>query len=160
MLAAVALTVVLDGAVVRSYNAPYLRDGHVMAPVDPYLTAVASSIGFSGGTMVVMRGDRFAQVPMPSPTAPALMQNTYVQIAPVLRALGAYVAYEPETHRLIVQSPVFAFATPTPFNPAVPQASPAPVFTPTPQTTPRPVVTGSPLPRRTPVPASSSPKPR
>jgi len=63
-LAATPLSVVVNGKVVRSYNAPFVRAGHVMAPLDPFVTAVAASIEYSGGTLVVRRADRFAQVPM------------------------------------------------------------------------------------------------
>ena len=160
-LAAAALSIVIDGAAVRSYNAPYLRAGHVIAPIDPFVTGVAASIGYSAGSLIVMRGDRFAQVPFADPPDPQHYQSTYVQIAPLLRTLGARVWYDPSLRTLYVETPRKQLATPTPFNPAVPQAAPADVFTPSPVTTPRPVVTGTPSPRRTPLPAPApSPSPR
>lgn len=150
---AAALSIVIDGSVVHSYNAPYVVSGHVVAPLDPFVTGIAASIGYSGGTLVVMRGDRFAQVPFASAPDPAHYESTYVEIAPILRTLGARVWYEPREHRLFVETPRVGFATPTPFNPAVPQPAPTAVFTPIPMATPRPVVTGTPSPRRTPLPA-------
>lgn len=158
-LAAAALSVVVNGAVVRSYNAPYLEGGHVVAPIDPFVTTVAASIGYSSGTLVVTRGDRFAQIPFAYAPDPGHYQSTYVELAPVLRTLGARVWYDAAQRRLFIETPRAALVTPTPFNPAVPQPSPAQVFTPTPVTTPRPVVTGTPSPRRTPLPAVA-PSPR
>lgn len=152
---AAALSIVVDGNVVRSYNAPYVVSGHVVAPLEPYVTGIAASIGYSGGTLIVTRGDRFAQVPFASPPDPAHYQSTYVEIAPLLRTLGATVWYDPREHRLFVETPRSVLATPTPFNPAVPQPAPTAVFTPIPATTPRPAVTGTPSPRRTPLPAAA-----
>lgn len=162
-LAAAALSIVIDGSVVRSYNAPYVVDGHVVAPLDPFVTRVAASIGYSAGTLIVTRGDRFAQVPFAAPPDPGHYQSTYVEIAPLLRTLGARVWYDASGHRLFIETPRAVLATPTPFNPAVPQQAPTTVFTPTPATTPRPLVTGTPSPRRTPLPAIAptlSPSPR
>ncbi len=159
-LAAAALSIVIDGKVVRSYNAPYVAGGHVVAPLEPFVTTVAASIGYSAGTLIVTRGDRFAQVPFLVPPDPGHYQSTYVQLAPLLRTLGARVWYEGREHRVFVETPRIALATPTPFNPAVPQPAPTGIFTPTPETTPRPVVTGTPSPRRTPLPAvAPSPTP-
>jgi hypothetical protein len=159
-LAAAALSIVIDGNVVRSYNAPYVVSGHVVAPLEPFVTGIAASIGYSGGTLIVTRGDRFAQVPFAIAPDPGHYQSTYVEIAPLLRTLGARVWYDGREHRLFVETPRLVLATPTPFNPAVPRPAPTDVFTPTPATTPRPIVTGTPSPRRTPLPASlPSPSP-
>ncbi len=156
-LAAVTLTVVLDGRPVRSYNPPYIAGGHVMAPLDPYVTAIARSIEYDGRALIVRLGDAFAQVAMPSAPLPDRYENVYVEFAPLARTLGARVWLDSRTHTLYVQTPRAAIATPTPFNPAVPQNAPAIVFTPTPAQTARPIVTGTPLPRRTPLPAQSPP---
>lgn len=115
-----------------------------MAPVYPFVVDAAASVEYDGPTIVVRRGDLFAQVP----SAP------FVAIGPLLRTLGLTVTYDPRLHRVLIETPRAVLATPTPFNPAVPQATPASVFTPEPQVTPRPVVTGKPLPRRTPLPAN------
>lgn len=158
-LAAATLTVVLDGTPVRSYNRPYIAGGHVMAPLDPYVTAIARSIEYDGRALIVRLGDLFAQVPMSGAPPPGRYQTTYVELAPIARTLGARVWFDAAAQTLYVQLPRVAFATPTPFNPAVPHPSPTAVFTPTPVQTPRPAVTGTPLPRRTPVPAQSLPSP-
>ncbi|HET6894979.1 MAG TPA: hypothetical protein VFH72_06315 [Candidatus Baltobacteraceae bacterium] len=158
-LAAATLTVVLDGTPVRSYNRPYIAGGHVMAPLDPYVTAIARSIEYDGRALIVRLGDLFAQVPMSGAPPPGRYQTTYVELAPIARTLGARVWFDGAAQTLYVQMPRVAFATPTPFNPAVPHPSPTAVFTPTPVQTPRPVVTGTPLPRRTPVPAQWLPSP-
>lgn len=158
-LAAVALTVVVNGTPVRSYNQPYIARGRVMAPLDPYVTAIARSIGYDGQALIVRLGDVFAQVPMGSAPLPGRYQSTYVALGPIARTLGARVWFERGSQTMYVQMPRAALATPTPFNPAVPSVAPAPVFTPTPAQTPRPAVSGTPLPRRTPIPAQSLPSP-
>jgi hypothetical protein len=151
-----APSVVIDGGVVRSYVSPYIRGGHVMAPLDPFVTRLAASIEYSGGMLVVRRADRFAQIAMPQPL-PSQFTTTYVEIAPVLRTLGLAVTYDAAEHRLIVRTPSPVLATPTPFNPAVPYVLPRPVFTPAPPpSTPRPRVSGTPSPRRTPLPYATS----
>jgi hypothetical protein len=126
--------------------------GHVLAPIEPYVTAVAATIGYSGSQLIVTRGDRFAQLSIPSNTAPAQWAQTYVEIAPLLRSLGARVAYDPQSRRLEIDTAKIAVVSPTPFNPAVPAATPSIVFTPAPIPTPRPQINGKPAPRRTPLP--------
>jgi hypothetical protein len=149
---AAALSIVLNGSVVRSYRPAYVARGHVMTPVSPYLTAVASSIECTPEGVVVRRGDRFAT---------AAVHDGYVEIAPVLAALGARVSYEAARRALIVElEPAAPVATATPFNPAVPLAPPSAVFTPIPAPTTRPTVIGRPMPRRTPLPFSASPRPK
>lgn len=136
------VSIFIDGAPVRSYQAPYVARGRVMAPLVPFVLDVAASIELDGETIVVRRGDRFSQIPAAA----------FVPIGPLLRDLGVDVTYDAPSHRLLVHTPRAPFATPTPFNPAVPSAAPRAIFTPTPAVTPRPVVTGSPTPRRTPLP--------
>lgn len=154
-LAASALSIMLNGTVIRSYEQPFLKDGRVMAPLEPFITSVAADIEYSGGMLVVRRADRFAQVPMEKQPHPAQFQSTFVPIAPVLRTLGARVSYDARLRALIVEVPRLPLVTPTPFNPAVPWVAPREVFTPTPPETPRPTVTGKPAPRRTPLPLST-----
>ncbi len=155
-LAASALIIVLNGTVVRSYTQPFLQDGHVMAPLAPFVTRVAASVGYSGGELIVRRADRFAEVEVAGQPQPADFISTFVPIASVLRTLGASVSYDAKLRVLIVKVPPLPLATPTPFNPAVPLVGPRVVFTPTPAQTPKPVVTGEPAPRRTPLPVSTS----
>jgi hypothetical protein len=146
--------IVLDGTALRSYNPPYLERGRIMAPLDPFVTSIAAGVEYSAGVLIVRRADRFAQIPMKQPY-PSHFQSTYVPIAPILRSLGIWFSYDPISHVLLVRTPPAVLATPTPFNPAVPQAAPRIVFTPTPVQTARPIVTGTPAPRRTPLPFSS-----
>ncbi len=154
-LAAATLTVVLNGTPVRSYNQPYIAGGRIMAPLEPYVTAIARTIEYDGRALIVRLGDLFAQVPMNTAPPPGGYQSVYVPLAPIMRTLGARVRFDTVTQTLYVETPRAGFATPTPFNPSVPQAAPTPVFTPAPAQTPRPSVSGTPLPRRTPVPAQS-----
>lgn len=153
--AAAVFNVTINGIVVRSYNAPYVQRGRVMAPIEPFVTSVAASIEYSGGTLIVRRGDRFAQLRMRAPH-PAHFQSTFVPIGPLLRTIGVSIAYDAGNRTVAIVSPHNPLTTPTPFNPAVPWVAPRVVFTPSPAQTPKPVVTGIPLPRRTPLPASTS----
>ena len=144
----------------RSYTPVYVVRGRVLAPVDPFITAVADGIGYEGAQMIVRRGDRFAQIRVSRPPWPSELRITYVEVAPILRTLGVIVTYDSARRRLFIQTPNgHVVATPTPFNAAVPRAAPTPVFTPTPQVTPRPIFTGSPVPRRTPIPVTATPQP-
>ncbi|MGZ3577160.1 MAG: hypothetical protein ACXVA3_18040, partial [Vulcanimicrobiaceae bacterium] len=119
-LAALSLTVVLDGAVVRSYTPVYVVRGRVLAPVDPFVTAVADGIGYDGPQMIVRRGDRFAQVGVRRHPFPADLRITYVEVAPILRTLGEVVTYDAARRTLRIDTPNGrVVATPTPFNPAV-----------------------------------------
>lgn len=157
-LAAATLTILLDGTPLRSYNPPYIEAGHVMVPLDPYVTAIAASIEYDGRVLVIRRGDIFAQVVMERAPDPERYQSTYVQLAPIARTLGARMTFDARTRTLEIHTPrIAAPVSPTPFNPSVPQVAPTAVFTPTPMQTPRPAVSGTPLPRRTPVPLQSPP---
>ena len=151
-LLAPALVVVLNGTIVHSYAPAYVVRGHVVAPLEPYVTAVAATIGYSGSQLIVTRGERFAQLPANVQAAPAQWAQTYVEIAPLMRSLGVRVNYDPQQRRLEIDTDHSIVVTPTPFNAAVPSAPPANVFTPSPVSTPRPQVSGKPAPRRTPLP--------
>ncbi|MEO6913857.1 MAG: hypothetical protein ABI182_07550, partial [Candidatus Baltobacteraceae bacterium] len=151
-LAAAALTLILDGSVVRSYNPPYLSRGHVVAPVMPLLTRVATKIEYVHGMLLFWRKGRFAQIRIVRPE-PNQLQSTYVEIAPLLRALGETVSFDRVHQTLNVRTPVDpTVQSPSPFNPSVPQAAPTALFTAGPIETPRPIFSGPPRPRRTPVP--------
>jgi len=139
--------------VVRSYVAVYLHRGHILAPLDPFVTRLATRIEYRRSAMIVVRGDRSVAVRLETRRRPEHLQTTFVEIAPLLRALGEIVRYDPRARVLDVRSPQgITIVTPTPFNPSVREAPPAPVFTPVPVPTPRPVFTGIPIPRRTPLP--------
>jgi hypothetical protein len=154
-LAAATFSVVLNGSILRSYNAPYVKAGRVMAPIEPFVTSVAASIEYDAGVLIVRRGDRFAQVRMPEPH-PAHFQSTFVPIAQLLRTIGVSVSYDAAHRTLTIDAPRVPLSTPTPFNAAVPWVTPRVVFTPTPVQTAKPLVTGVPSPRRTPLPASTT----
>ena len=153
-LAAPALVVLLNGSVVHSYSPVYVRRGRIVAPVEPFVTAVAASIAYNGTQLIVTRGDRFAELPLVGPAPPAQWAQTYVEIAPLFRELGVHVTYDARSRRLEIFTRNAMIAAPTPFNPAVPLARPQAVFTPSPVQTDRPAVTGKPAPRRTPSPLS------
>ena len=145
------MTVVLDGKTVRSYTGAFESAGRVYAPLRPFVTGIADSMWFDGDRLVIVREGRSVIVRIPS-REPDALDHAYVPLAPILRALGEIVEYEP-AGRVVVRSPIApVVATPTPFDPTAPSATPSPVFTPAPVATPRPVWTGSPLPRRTPIP--------
>jgi hypothetical protein len=156
-LLAPALVVVLNGAIVHSYSPAYVRNGHVMAPLEPYVTAVAARISSNGSRLVVTRGDRFAQLSLAGQTPPGQWNQTYVEIGPLLRSLGVSVAYDVHRRRVEIDTTQTMLVTPTPFNPAVPLTSPSAVFTPPAFATPRPQVSGKPAPRRTPLPLGCCP---
>lgn len=157
-----ALTLLLDGRPVRSYEPLYLSRGRVLGPVAPFLTRIAEKMDYAGGFAVFVRGDRSVRVRLAA-AVPGAWTRTYVALAPLLRGLGERVTLDAAHGVLDVRSsgsaPVRAAAA---FDPRAPQASPRVVFTPTPVPTDRPVWTGTPRPRRTPIPlqAWSTPHPR
>ncbi len=132
----------LDGVPIHSYQRACIVRGRVMAPVDPFVIDAAAGVEYDGKTVIVRRGDLFAQAPAAE----------YVAIAPLLRTIGVSVVYDARLRRIAIRTPHVMLAMPTPFNPAVPEVAPTPVFTPAPQPTPRPIFSGSPAPRRTPLP--------
>lgn len=156
MLGATVLTVMLNGKPLRSYIPVYVREGRIIAPLDPYVTSVVASIEQSGRVLLVRRADRFAQVSMPALPHPAAFPATLVELGPLLRTIGIRISYDKPRHTVYIETPPTPLTTPTPFNAAVPSAPPRVVFTPSPQPTTRPVVTGTPLPRRTPLPLDTS----
>lgn len=146
-LAAVVI-VVLDGRRIFSYNEAFLSDGHVYAPVRPFVTRLADRISYDGGRLIIVRAGRSVSLRI-APRQPDALDRIYVPLAYVMRALGADVSYRAGTVRVRLTSGM-PVATPTPYGGQV--AVPRPVFTPQPIETPRPVWTGIPLPRRTPLP--------
>jgi len=158
----VALTLLLDGRPVRSYEPLYLTRGRVLGPVDPFLTRIADRIGYAGGFAIFVRGERIVRVRL-APGPPSSLSRTYVALVPLLRALGERVRLDPASETLDVRSPgargIDGGGAYDPHAPAVPAR---PVFTPTPVPTERPVWNGTPRPRRTPIPlqAWATPRPR
>jgi hypothetical protein len=128
----------------------------VYAPLRPFVTAVAYRLWYEGDVLVISRAGREARIRL-QPRQPGVLDDVYVPIANVLRALGAHVRYA--SRRLDVQITYVPLVSPTPFDPTQPSVPPQTIFTPIPSPTPRPVWSGSPIPRRTPLPATA-PTPR
>ncbi len=152
ILPPVALTLLLDGRPVRSYEPLYLARGRVLGPVDPFLTRVADRIAYAGGFAVFSRDGRSVRVRLIS-VPPAGLTQTYVALVPLLRALGETVRLDSTDGTLDVRTPagagVGAFG---PFDARVRPVPARSIFTPTPVPTDRPVWNGTPRPRRTPIP--------
>ncbi|HEY8321372.1 MAG TPA: hypothetical protein VIG46_06225 [Candidatus Baltobacteraceae bacterium] len=162
ILPPVALTLLLDGRPVRSYEPLYLTRGRVLGPVDPFLTRVADRIGYAAGFAIFVRGGRVVRVRL-APGPPAGLSRTYVALVPLLRALGERVRLDAASETLDVRSPgVPAIGAQGASEARMPPVPPRPVFTPTPVPTERPVWNGTPRPRRTPIPlqAWATPRPR
>lgn len=155
MLAAV--TIVLDGRPLASYNAALEVNGRIVAPLRPIVTAIADRLWFEGNTLVIVRDGKTVRVPVAN-RAPDALDHAYVPIAALLRSLGARVEYDAERHRVDVR--LAGGVEPASPLPQVPTVGPRPIFTPTPETTPRPTWSGSPLPRRTPLPFAKPTPPR
>jgi hypothetical protein len=154
---ATPVTLTVDGRPLPAYVRAYVTEGRVFAPVSPLLTRLADRVWSENGALVIERGARRVRVTL-GPVSPSALNAVYVMVAPILRALGASVRYDPAGHRLVVLTVErTVVASPTPFNPSVPAVAPSAVFTAPVPATPRPVWTGSPLPRRTPLPASPVP---
>lgn len=139
-LAVPVLHVLLNGLAVQSYRPALVDRGRVLAPL-PMLEVMTATAQIDGAHVLARRGDRFAQ---------AQIREGYVEIGPLLRALGAVVRYDAHARELFIVMAPQPLATATPFNRAVPQPAPRNIFTPMPSATPKPVVTGKPAPRRTP----------
>lgn len=162
ILPPVALTLLLDGRPVRSYEPLYLARGRVLGPVDPFLTGVADRIAYKGGFAIFTRQGRVVRVRL-DVRPPGGLSQTYVALVPVLRGLGEVVRLDPVRGTLDVRTPGRnAVATAGPYDARASQVAPRVVFTPTPVPTERPIWNGTPRPRRTPIPlhAWATPRPR
>lgn len=146
------VTVIVEGRPLAAYVHAFLAGGRVYAPVSPLLVRLADRVWSEGDVLVIERGSVRVRVRL-APAVPLALDAAYVEVGPVLRAIGASVRYEAAAHRLVVHVGARTIiATPTPFDPTAPSVAPSPVFTPTVPPTPRPLWTGSPLPRRTALP--------
>jgi hypothetical protein len=144
-----AVAVTINGRPVLAYHDAYLFGGHVYAPLRPFVMGLAYRVWYEGDSLLIVRGDRQVRIPL-QPRQPSALDEVYVPLASVLRALGVVVTYQ--SRILDIRVGNIPLTSATPFNPALPSAPPQTVFTPIPATTPRPIWTGSPLPRRTPLP--------
>lgn len=162
--------IVVNGALVTGSQPALLRDGVVVAPLDPYVRTLATQISLQPerDTIVVERGGRLLTFALGSRVALAGGEPTQLPIAPYLRAgsvilplavtaraLGAKVAYDARTHTLeiLTQDPPLETLAPVLRETVAPLG--LPTFAPTPTPAPLPTISGIPKPRRTPIPIGS-----
>ncbi len=166
MIAAGIVTVLIDGAPVDGSVAARLRDGVVVAPLEPYVGAIAQRIepDQTGLRFVFARGSRSVTISIGSivaragsgaeslPIAPYLRGGeAFIPLAAVARELGADVDYDGATKTLHVSLPPEPLATLAPSGPWTPGPGPFQTFEPPQTPAPQPQVTGIPKPRRTPI---------
>jgi hypothetical protein len=166
---ATVVTIVVNGALVIGSTPAELRDGVVMAPLDPYVRTLATAISppFER-TIVVKRAGRTIRLRVGSreiefggatrlvPVAPFLRAGTlYVPLGIAARALGATVSYDGRGHTLAIALPELPIATLAPAPLGTPPPTDLPTFAPTPTPAPVPTISGIPKPRRTPIPIGS-----
>jgi hypothetical protein len=143
------VSVVLDGRPLYAAVPARLVAGTVLAPLAPFVCALAQRISIDRGAASITFESRDRRVTMGLPPEG---EAALVPLAAAARALGDLVRYDAASHTLSIQSPAPApLATLTPFAGYSPPPGPLPTFTPTPVPTPRPTVTGIPQPRRTPI---------
>ena len=144
-----AVSVVLDGRLVQAAVPARLVDGAVLAPVQPFLCALADRITIDpeAGSITFEREGRSVTMGLPPDG-----DYGWVPLGAAARGLGDLVRYDAASRTLSILSPApRPVATMTPFAGFTPPPGPLPTFTPTPQPVPRPTVTGIPQPRRTPI---------
>lgn len=167
LIAAVAVTVLIDGRPVEGSGPAELVRGTITAPLEPYLNRLAALVEIGadrktvrlvrgGATVVLTIGERLARVGpglRTLPIAPYLRDGqAIIPLAAVARDLGVAVRYDARSGTVALdEPPAPPLVTMTPYAPQPPLRDPAPTFSPTAAETPRPIVTGIPQPRRTPV---------
>jgi hypothetical protein len=166
VIAALLVTVLIDGSLVDGSTGARLCGDVVVAPLEPYLRSIADRIEFdpSGSRIVLERGTRSVSIAIGSPllrtgdNTQALPIAPYVRageplnpLAAVARALGATVDYDGASHTITVATVPEPLATMTPDMGYVPPREPLETFTPNPTPAPKVEVTGIPRPRRTPI---------
>jgi hypothetical protein len=163
---AVAVEVVVDGHAVAASQPAVLVAGTVVAPVDPYLRRIATTIVVDPdrGTIAFARGDasgvvrlghsaaRMGSVPVALPIAPFLRDGQpVIPLAALARALGAAVTFDARSKTLSVVLPnPKPIATLPPYVP-IPGAPPPSPFRVDTRASPHPAATWTPQPRRTPI---------
>jgi len=166
VLAAIVVTVLVDGALVDGSTAARLYGDVVVAPLAPYLDRIAERIEVdpSGKRIVFVRDGRSVAVTVGSPVirsgsralvlpiAPYLRAGeTLIPLAAVARALGASVDYDAVSRTVSVATIPEPLASLTPDSAYRPPSRPLATFTPNPTPAPKVEVTGVPKPRRTPI---------
>ncbi len=165
MVAALVVSVLINGVLVASSSPAELLGGTVAAPVDPFVGTIARRVTVdANGNVTFERDGRRLQVALGSRTAEADRTPAALPIAPYLRdgrviiplaivarALGAEVRYDGRTRTLEIETRTAPLATMTPFVSWTPPPGPLATFTPNPTPAPRSTVSGVPRPRRTPI---------
>jgi hypothetical protein len=141
------VTVTVDGRRLAVYVRARILDGRVYAPLS-LVRMLVDRMWLEDRTLVVERDGRRARVPL-ALRFDGDLDVSAVAVAPLLRALGDDLHYQPATRTLDVRAPQTPVASASPFGGA-PQPARS-VFTPEPAGTTKPVWSASPLPRRTPL---------
>ena len=164
-MAAVVVSVLIDGELVTSSRPAELTKGVVRAPLDPFVGRIADRITSQGGRITLVRGGKTITlvvgsrlleanaVRSPLPFLPFFRRGEpIVPLAAVARALGAEANYDGSAHALLIRTaPPGPLVTMTPSSAWTTPPGPLPTFAPTAVPTPRPTVSGLPQPRRTPI---------
>ena len=144
MIAALALTVVVDGFPLQFDQPPLVRGGRVYVPLRGIFERLGASVVYAGGTIDATRGTHTIQLRIGSTSAtvdggnetldapPFVAGNrTLVPLRFVAQALGATVGYDHAMRTVAITSP----APPRPPPTAAPPPAPTPRVTPTPKPT-------------------------
>ncbi len=164
-MAAVVVSVLIDGELVTSSRPAELTEGVVRAPLDPFVRRIADRITTEGGRITVVRGGKTITLAVgsrlleanaarsPLPFLPFFRRGEpIVPLAAVARALGAEANYDGPARALLIRTaPPGPLVTMTPSSAWTMPPGPLPTFAPTAVPTPRPTVSGLPQPRRTPI---------
>jgi hypothetical protein len=150
----VPVSVVIDGRLVASSTPALLEQGTVVAPVDPFMRAIADRIEIDPDrrTIRFTRGARGITLPI-LPIGPYVREEPLlIPLAAAARALGATASYDAKNALVAIIFPPPDPPTTIPSYVArTPLPQPPPTFTPTPEPQPKPTVSGVPQPRRTPI---------
>jgi hypothetical protein len=165
MIAAL-VTIVLDGMPLEGSVGARLSGGVVVAPLQPYVSAMAERIETdgTGSRFVFERGARTFTVSIGSqvarfgpaaeslPIAPYLRDGeAFIPLAAVARALGGDVDYDGAAKTLHVTFEPGPLSTLAPVGAWTPGPGPFQTFAPPQTPAPAPSASGAPRPRRTPI---------
>lgn len=166
VIGAPAVTVLVDGVLVDGSTDARLQGAVVVAPLEPYLQAIADRIvvDAQSGRIVLQRGSRTVCITIgspvvrsgdgsrPLPIAPYVRAGEpVIPLAAVVRALGASVDFDARTRTVTVVTDPEPLASMTPDAAYTPPAEPMQTFTPNPSPAPSGPATAIPKPRRTPI---------
>jgi hypothetical protein len=167
MIAALVVTVLVNGSLVAASMPATLVAGTVAAPIEPFAQTIARRITTDsehgritferdGRCLTVALGSRSAQSGRSSralPIAPYLRDGrVIIPLAATARALGAAVYYNASARRVEIQLPAPSpLASMRPDRSWTPPPPPLATFAPSSAPAPAASVTGVPHPRRTPV---------